>query len=117
MADYEAVAKSKRAGEDSLRAYAKELSARGISLVIVSGDLIEGTITPRLLQRQVPGLIEARRQEAGGIANSGRVCFGYRPGSDGCFNAQRAHRLRGRYFLAGEGVSPKVMVDSAPNFL
>jgi NAD(P)-dependent dehydrogenase (short-subunit alcohol dehydrogenase family) len=67
LPDYEAVAKSKRAGEDALRSYAVELSAKGISLVVVSGDLIEGTITPKLLQRQMPGLIESRRQEAGGL--------------------------------------------------
>jgi NAD(P)-dependent dehydrogenase (short-subunit alcohol dehydrogenase family) len=67
MPDYEAVAKSKRAGEDALRSYAVELSGKSISLVVVSGDLIEGTITPRLLQRQAKGLIEARRKEAGGL--------------------------------------------------
>jgi NAD(P)-dependent dehydrogenase (short-subunit alcohol dehydrogenase family) len=67
MADYESVAKSKRAGEDALRSYASELARKGISLVVVSGDLIEGTITPRLLQRQAPGLIENRRKETGGL--------------------------------------------------
>jgi len=61
------VAKSKRAGEDALRGLAVELSGKGISLIVVSGDLIEGTITPRLLQRQSPGLIEMRRQEVGGL--------------------------------------------------
>jgi 3-oxoacyl-[acyl-carrier protein] reductase len=35
--------------------------------VVVSGDLIEGTITPRLLQKRAKGLIEARRQEAGAL--------------------------------------------------
>ena len=67
MPEYEAVAKSKRAGEDALRGLAVELSGKGISLIVVSGDLIEGTITPRLLQRQAPGLIEMRRQEVGGL--------------------------------------------------
>jgi hypothetical protein len=67
MPEYEMVAASKRAGEDALRGYAGELVARGISLVVVSGDLIEGTITPRLLQRVAPGLIENRRNEAGGL--------------------------------------------------
>ena len=67
MAGYEAVAKSKRAGEDALRNYAGELTTRGISLVVVSGDLIDGTITPKLLQRQAPGIIEARRREVGGL--------------------------------------------------
>jgi NAD(P)-dependent dehydrogenase (short-subunit alcohol dehydrogenase family) len=67
MPGYEAVAKSKHAGESALRSFAAELSGRGISLVVVSGDLIEGTITPRLLQKKMPGLIESRRQEAGGL--------------------------------------------------
>lgn len=62
---YEPVAESKRAGEQALRARIPELNERGVSLVVVSGDLIEGTITPKLLQRAVPGLIEARRKQTG----------------------------------------------------
>lgn len=62
---YEPVAESKRAGEDALRALIPELDARGISLVVVSGDLIEGTITPKLLERTAPGLIAARREQTG----------------------------------------------------
>jgi NAD(P)-dependent dehydrogenase (short-subunit alcohol dehydrogenase family) len=49
---YEPVAKSKRAGEDALRQYSLHLSAQHISLVVVSGDAIEGTITPKLLERK-----------------------------------------------------------------
>lgn len=64
---YEPVAASKRAGETALRERIPALAARGISLVVVSGDLIEGSITPRLMERQEPGLIEARRDEAGGL--------------------------------------------------
>jgi NAD(P)-dependent dehydrogenase (short-subunit alcohol dehydrogenase family) len=56
---YEPVAKSKRAGEDALRAYSKELVEREISLVVVSGDAIEGTITPKLLERKSRGSLEA----------------------------------------------------------
>lgn len=62
---YEPVAASKKAGEDALRSRIPELSERDVSLVVVSGDIIEGTITPKLMERQEPGLIEARRQEAG----------------------------------------------------
>lgn len=62
---YEPVAQSKKAGEEALRAYIPELSKRDIKLVVVSGDLIEGTITPKLMQRQNPGLIETRQQQAG----------------------------------------------------
>jgi NAD(P)-dependent dehydrogenase (short-subunit alcohol dehydrogenase family) len=62
---YEPVAQSKKAGEEALRAYVPELSKKGIKLVVVSGDLIEGTITPKLMQRQNPGFIEKRRSSAG----------------------------------------------------
>ena len=64
---YEPVAQSKRAGEDAIRAMIPTLAQRDITIVVVSGDLIEGTITPRLLQRHNPGLIEDRRQEAGSL--------------------------------------------------
>ena len=59
---YEVVAASKKSGEDALRAMIPELAARGIRLVVVSGDLIEGTITPKLLERQNRGLIDKRKQ-------------------------------------------------------
>ena len=62
---YDEVAASKRAGEDALRARVPELTAHGIRLIVVSGDVIEGTITPRLMEREQPGLIEARRAVAG----------------------------------------------------
>ncbi|WP_086820752.1 SDR family oxidoreductase [Allokutzneria sp. NRRL B-24872] len=60
---YEAVAASKRAGEDELRARIPLLSERGIGLVVVSGDMIEGTITVTLLDRAEPGIVDARRAE------------------------------------------------------
>ncbi|WP_179389079.1 SDR family oxidoreductase [Psychromicrobium silvestre] len=65
MDAYEPVARSKRAGEDALREFIPELEAKGISFVVVSGDMIEGTITATLLDRAQPGAIEARRTEAG----------------------------------------------------
>jgi hypothetical protein len=43
------------------------LSALGIRLTVVSGDLIEGTITPKLLERQSRGLIDKRRQAVGAL--------------------------------------------------
>jgi len=55
MPAYEPVAKSKRAGEDALREYSQELAQWNISLVVVSGDAIEGTITPKLLERKSRG--------------------------------------------------------------
>jgi 3-oxoacyl-[acyl-carrier protein] reductase len=64
---YEPVAASKKAGENALREMIPNLSDRAIRLVIVSGDLIEGTITPKLLERQSRGLIQRRRQAVGSL--------------------------------------------------
>lgn len=63
--EYEAVAKSKRAGEDALTARIPELTEKGISFVVVSADMIEGTVTATLLNRARPGALEERRAEAG----------------------------------------------------
>ncbi|GER22051.1 short chain dehydrogenase [Zafaria cholistanensis] len=65
MDAYEPVARSKRAGELALRERIPALEAKGISLVVVSGDMIEGTVTATLLDRAQPGAIEARREAAG----------------------------------------------------
>lgn len=64
---YEPVARSKHAGEKALREYAAATGHPAVSLVVVSGDVIEGTITPRLLERSNPGLMEARRTQAGAL--------------------------------------------------
>lgn len=64
---YEPVAASKYAGEQALRARQEEFAARGLRLLVVTGDLIEGTITPRLLERAAPGLIEQRRNTQGAL--------------------------------------------------
>ncbi|QNO38702.1 SDR family oxidoreductase [Protaetiibacter sp. SSC-01] len=69
MPEYEAVARSKRAGEDALRSRIPELQAAGVSFVVVSGDMIEGTITATLLERVNPGAIESRREAAGKLYN------------------------------------------------
>lgn len=65
MPEYEPVARSKRAGEDALRERLPQLDAAGVEFVVVSGDMIEGTITATLLERARPGAIDARREEAG----------------------------------------------------
>ncbi|HVL25171.1 MAG TPA: SDR family oxidoreductase [Thermomicrobiales bacterium] len=65
MPEYEPVAASKKAGEVELRALQPDLEAAGIRFVVVSGDLIDGTITPKLLNRMRPGVIDQRREEAG----------------------------------------------------
>jgi NAD(P)-dependent dehydrogenase (short-subunit alcohol dehydrogenase family) len=71
MPEYEPVARSKRAGEDALRAMLPELEADGIEFVVVSGDMIEGTITATLLERANPGAISARKESAGKLYNVG----------------------------------------------
>ncbi len=69
MPEYLPVALSKRAGEDALRAMIPQLDALGIGFVVVSGDMIEGTITATLLERANPGAISARREAAGRLYN------------------------------------------------
>lgn len=65
MDAYEPVARSKRAGEDALLEMVPEFTEAGITFTVVSGDMIEGTITATLLNRAEPGAIEARREAAG----------------------------------------------------
>jgi len=69
MPEYLPVALSKRAGEDALRDLIPMLDDNGIGFVVVSGDMIEGTITATLLQRANPGAIEARKEAAGRLYN------------------------------------------------
>lgn len=69
MDAYVPVAESKRAGEDALREMIPSLTEQGIEFVVVSGDMIEGTITATLLNRLEPGAIEARRETAGRLYN------------------------------------------------
>lgn len=71
MPEYLPVALSKRAGEDALRELIPSLAEKGIDFVVVSGDMIEGTITATLLQRANPGAIEARKEAAGRLYNVG----------------------------------------------
>lgn len=69
MPEYVPVALSKRAGEDALRELIPDLEDRGIGFVVVSGDMIEGTITATLLERANPGAIAARKEDAGRLYN------------------------------------------------
>ncbi|UNK69306.1 SDR family oxidoreductase [Microbacterium sp. H1-D42] len=69
MPEYEPVAKSKRAGEDALRELIPGLAEKGIGFTVVSGDMIEGTITATLLERANPGAIAGRRESAGKLYN------------------------------------------------
>jgi NAD(P)-dependent dehydrogenase (short-subunit alcohol dehydrogenase family) len=62
---YSTIAESKHAGEQALRLRQNELAKRGIRLLVVTGDLIEGTITPKLLERASPGMTKDRQQTVG----------------------------------------------------
>jgi len=64
---YDAVAASKRAGEDAIRAQLSHMTALGVNLVVVSGDMIDGTVTVTLLDRANPGLLEGRRRDVGDL--------------------------------------------------
>ncbi|MES2094974.1 MAG: SDR family oxidoreductase [Actinomycetota bacterium] len=71
MPEYQPVALSKRAGEDALLGMIPALDAADIGFVVVSGDMIEGTITATLLERANPGAISARKDSAGRLYNVG----------------------------------------------
>lgn len=60
---YSAVAASKRAGETALHAMRSGFHRAGVHLTVVSGDMIDGTIIVRLLQRRDPGEVDARRAQ------------------------------------------------------
>ena len=65
LPNYTPIAETKHAGEQALRARQETLAGRGIRLIVVTGDLIEGTITPKLLERKAPGLASQRREQIG----------------------------------------------------
>src|SRR5690606_33045159 len=65
MPEYEQVARSKRAGETALTERLPEMRDKGVTFVVVSGDMIEGTVTATLLDRARPGALEQRREAAG----------------------------------------------------
>jgi NAD(P)-dependent dehydrogenase (short-subunit alcohol dehydrogenase family) len=69
MPEYLPVALSKRAGEDALRDMIPALEADGIGFVVVSADMIEGTVTATLLDRANPGTIDARKEAVGKLYN------------------------------------------------
>ncbi len=65
LPNYEPIAETKHAGEQALRERQAALAQRGIRLLVVTGDLIEGTITPKLLERKAPGLAADRIGQIG----------------------------------------------------
>ena len=69
MPEYLPVALSKRAGEDALRGMNDQMKSSGIDFVVVSGDMIEGTVTATLLNRANPGVIDQRKEQVGKLYN------------------------------------------------
>lgn len=65
--NYAPIAETKHAGEQALRVQQDSFAQRGIRLIVVTGDLIEGTITPKLLERKAPGLASQRREQIGAL--------------------------------------------------
>lgn len=69
MPEYLPVALSKRAGEDALRGMIDQMTSAGVGFVVVSGDMIEGTVTATLLNRANPGVIDQRKEQVGKLYN------------------------------------------------
>lgn len=67
FAGYGVVAQSKYAGEQALRSRHEEWRARGLRLLVVTGDLVEGTVTPMLLARAMPIALERHRAASGAL--------------------------------------------------
>jgi len=70
---YAPIAETKHAGEQALRARQAALAGRGVRLLVVTGDLVEGTITPKLLERAAPGLADHRRGEVGRLPTAAEM--------------------------------------------
>ncbi|RDH79790.1 SDR family NAD(P)-dependent oxidoreductase [Mycolicibacterium moriokaense] len=65
--DYLPIATSKQAGENALRRMRQAFDAAGVTLVVTSADMIEGSTMVRLFERRDPDAIAARRDASGGL--------------------------------------------------
>jgi NAD(P)-dependent dehydrogenase (short-subunit alcohol dehydrogenase family) len=74
IAAYEPIASSKHAGEVALREQLPRLANCGVRLLVVTGDLIEGTITPKLLERSTPGFTQGWRDQKGALPTAEEFC-------------------------------------------
>jgi NAD(P)-dependent dehydrogenase (short-subunit alcohol dehydrogenase family) len=73
LPSYEPVARTKFAGEQALRSRQKGLAERNVRLIVVTGDLVEGTITPKLLERAGPGMTSTRETLLGRLPTTGEM--------------------------------------------
>ncbi len=76
LPNYEPIAASKHAGEMALRARLAALTERGIRLLVVTADVLEGTITARLLERKAPGTTAGWQRKAGGLSQVEDIAAG-----------------------------------------
>jgi NADP-dependent 3-hydroxy acid dehydrogenase YdfG len=67
LPSYEPIARSKFLGQAALMNLEPHMAAGGVRLLVVTGDLVEGTITAKMLERNQPGLAEERRQAGSSI--------------------------------------------------
>ncbi len=65
--DYVPIAVSKQAGEVALRAELPVFDAAGVTFVVVSGDMVEGSTMVRLFERHDPDAVALRRTASGGL--------------------------------------------------
>lgn len=65
--DYVPIAVSKQAGEAALRAELPVFGAAGVTFVVVSGDMVEGSTMVRLFERHDPEAVAERRNASGGL--------------------------------------------------
>ncbi len=70
LPSYEPVAASKHAGEQAVRALIPALAAAGIRILVATGNLIEGTISAKLLERVAPGLAAGRNEIGGRVTTT-----------------------------------------------
>lgn len=65
--EYLPIATSKQAGEKALRDMLPTFEAAGLTLVVVSGDMIEGSTMVRLFERRDFQAVQARRRAGDGL--------------------------------------------------
>ena len=65
--EYLPIATSKQAGEKALRDMLPTFEAAGLTLVVVSGDMIEGSTMVRLFERRDLQAVQARRRACDGL--------------------------------------------------
>jgi len=70
LPQYEPIARSKHAGETALR---QRVPALGLRLLVVTGDLVEGTITAKLLERMDPGVRALRTSATHPLPSTGQM--------------------------------------------